>query len=399
MNKYQLLYIFTYAPIGFMGPLIGPYLKTLGFSGTEIGVVTGFGTFVAIFAAGFWGKRFSRATYGTKLIGKLCIAAGIFALVCSYMDNFVIFAIAYGIMFFFQGPVMGLTDAVVIERNVNFANVRLFGSMGYAVAVFLGGKISQTFGLDKIFPLYALAFLIGAVLLFKMAYIDSNCKIVSNTNDVDEEKQPLISSSLGTYTYKDVLMNKHTLYLIIVGIFIFGSNVANNTYFSFLYMDGGGNLSGVGLAFLLMAGSEAPFMAITPILAKKFGGEKLILFAMVLSVLRFSLYGMGPNYNFLLWSFPLQGIVNGILLVEYVKYISRTVYLSANKKILGMAISIFYGISSSGGSIICNFLGGIAMDNFGSNGVYILFAILNGVGTLFYVIFGLHKKEHKSLNW
>ena len=40
-----------------------------------------------------------------------------------------------------------------------------------------------------------------------------------------------------------------------------GTNVANNTYFSFLYIEGGGTVAGVGIAMLLMVGSEVPFMA------------------------------------------------------------------------------------------------------------------------------------------
>ena len=47
---YKMLYTFTYMAIGSMTPLIGYYLNGLGFSGSQIGVVTATGTAVAVFA-------------------------------------------------------------------------------------------------------------------------------------------------------------------------------------------------------------------------------------------------------------------------------------------------------------------------------------------------------------
>lgn len=65
-----------------------------------------------------------------------------------------------------------------------------------------------------------------------------------------------------------------------------GTNVANNTYFSFLFRDGGGTVAGVGTIFLLMVGSEAPFMALAPKLSRKLSQERAIVLAMALSAIR-----------------------------------------------------------------------------------------------------------------
>ncbi|MEG0662433.1 MAG: MFS transporter, partial [Anaerovoracaceae bacterium] len=190
-------------------------------------------------------------------------------------------------------------------------------------------------------------------------------------------------------SYRHLFANKRYLQLLLCAFFFCGTNVANNTYFSFLYVEGGGTVAGVGLAFFLMAGSEAPFMAWTARLARRFTLEKLLLFAMILSTLRFAWYATGPDSTVLLLTFFLQGMVNGILLVEFIRYIARLVQPDYS----GVAIALYYSLSSGGSTILCQLVGGRILDFTGSWGVYLFFALLNLMGTLLYLFFGLQKEE------
>lgn len=60
-GRYAAMYHFTYMAIGALTPMIGQYLKQIGFSGTQIGSITATGTAVAIFASAFWGGQYSRS--------------------------------------------------------------------------------------------------------------------------------------------------------------------------------------------------------------------------------------------------------------------------------------------------------------------------------------------------
>ena len=376
--KLKVLYFFVFSAMGVMNPLISQYLSGIGFSGTEIGTITSVSTAVAIGASAFWGHRYANSKDGRKVIVFLCIAAAIMGLINSNISSFVLFVFSYGLMFFFQGPINGAADSMVIENNVEFASVRLWGAIGYALAVFAGGRIGDTFGLENIFYIYTAAYIIGAVIVMK---------VKTKPHDViSREKQMEKEQKIG---YLDLLSDKRAVQLIFCGIFICGSNVANNTYFSFLYLDGGGTMSGVGTVFLLMVGCEAPFMALAPWLSRKISREKAIAFAAMLQAVRFLWYSTSPSAGMLTGTFFLQGIVNGILLVEYVKYISSVV----QPRLIGIAVAAYYAISSHIGTIICNFFGGIAMDYTGSTGVYFLFGILNCIGVILFILFGLHKSE------
>lgn len=374
MNKFKFLYIFTYAPIGIICPLIGQYLDSIGFSGTQIGAVTAIGTAASIPAGLIWGKIYSESNYGKKVIAFLCIAAACISVICLNVHTFVLFAFLYSCMYFFHGPVMGLCDAMVIEEKAPFSSIRLWGSVGYAFAVFVGGKVGESYGLHNIFILYAITFVIASIIALSIREM--------------EHHQSNLSAASGNTEGKYLRLMRETKYIkmLFAGFFIIGANVANNTYFGFLYRDGGGSIAGIGLVFFLMTLSEAPFMAIAPKIAEKISPQKLVLLAMIVSALRYFWFSTGPSSTMLLAFFFLQGFVNGFILVEFIKTLAKYV----RSDLVGLAVPTFYSFTM-GSTIICNYIGGAILDVYGSTGVYLFFTIYSLIGLLIYMLFKLYK--------
>lgn len=372
--RYRALYFCLYAPLGVVCPLIGTYLDYIGFDGAQIGIITSCGTAVAILAGFFWGRIYANAKNQKGIILILCFMAPVLAVSSTFTRVFIIYLLIYSAMYFFQGPMMGLVDSRTIDRTKDFSVIRAYGAAGYAIAVFIAGQIGEKIGLEKIFYLYALGYVFALILVLT----ESDKGYVKKVAQVKEKIK------IG-----EVMKNKRLMKLLICAFFIQATNVPNATYFTFLFQDGGGSVAGVGLAFLLMAGSEAPFMFLLPWLHKWISTEKIIPIAMAVSVLRFAMYSFGPSSTFLLATFILQGIVNGIVLVEQVKYVSKL----AGERLSAMAISTYYAASCSGSTIVTTFISGYILDAFGSTGVYLFFTLLNAVGLILYLVLGLHKEN------
>ena len=296
------LYFFIYCPLGIICPLIGQYLSSIGFSGTQVGTITSLGTGTAILAGLFWGKIYANTSRKKILLAFMCLAAATLGVVSTGTTIFIIYAVIYSGMYFFQGPIHGLSDAFVLDRSEHFSAIRATGAAGYAVAVFVAGRVAESTGLKSIFFMYAGAYVIAACLFLR--------EEEPTTFRTAEEKVKM------SVLFKD----RNFVKLLICAFFLMGTNVGNSTYFGYLFREQGGSVAGIGVAFLLMAGSEAPFMALTPVLSRKFGAEKTLLFAMVMAVIRFGFYSTGPDYKVLLATFFLQGMTNGIILVEIVNY-------------------------------------------------------------------------------
>ena len=365
------LYFFIYCPLGIICPLIGQYLSSIGFSGTQVGTITSLGTGTAILAGLFWGKIYANTSRKKILLAFMCLAAATLGVVSTGTTIFIIYAVIYSGMYFFQGPIHGLSDAFVLDRSEHFSAIRATGAAGYAVAVFVAGRVAESTGLKSIFFMYAGAYVIAACFFLR--------EEEPTTFRTAEEKVKM------SVLFKD----RNFVKLLICAFFLMGTNVGNSTYFGYLFREQGGSVAGIGVAFLLMAGSEAPFMALTPVLSRKFGAEKTLLFAMVMAVIRFGFYSTGPDYKVLLATFFLQGMTNGIILVEIVKYFGRIV----EPRLSSVSISVFYAIGNSLSVILCSFIGGIMLDMAGACAVYRFFAIFNFVSVILYKALGMHRRR------
>ncbi len=392
--NYVALNIFSYAAIGMLFPLIGQYLYSLGFDGTQIGTTIALSTVIAIFATTFWGERYNNSLKRKRVVVFLCLISAIWALLLLSVEIYLVFLIGFMILFFFYSPIMGLNDAMTIESGQSFNSIRKWGSIGFALATFVAGKSAEAFGLWIIFPGFSLSFVLSALAIMIMIRRENKKKTTLSKVDVAEvgadSEKPHIKVEPTKYIH--LIRNKKYLAILISAFFVMGTNVANNTYFSFLYIEGGGNIGGVGTAFLLMAGSEAIFMALSKRISQKISLERTILLAMIISVLRYGWYSTGPSSGLLLGTFFLQGIVNGIILVEFIRYIHKTVEV----KELGMAISLYYAVSTNLSTIFCQFLGGLALDFGGGSSVYLFFSLYNVVGVVVYLLFGLHRSSLKD---
>ena len=379
---YAVLYNFSYMAIGALTPLIGQYLKFEGFSGAQIGTITATGTTVAIFASAFWGGVYSRSRNRQKVLVLLILSAAALNAVLGLAQGFLIVTLIFGVMYFFQAPIMSLEDAFTVStRASSFGSIRTWGAVGFALGVFITSLLVDATSLNGIFPMYIGCFIIAAA---AMAIIGRSATGGNEAQAAEEEEQ-----SSGFRGYIDVMKDKRLRHLILCAFMMGGSNVANNTYFSFLYIEGGGTLAGVGLCMLIMVGSEAPFMAWSHSMTERFTRERIILIAMAVSVLRFAVYAAGLPWWMLIVTGVSQGFVNGILLVEFVRYAA----VLAPKGCRSLAISTYYVIGSNLSTIVCQFAGGFLLDAAGPKGVYGFFAVMNLAGVILYLLYGLHKES------
>ena len=374
--KSHALYFFLYCPLGAMTPLIGQYLNSIGFSGTQVGVVTSMGTASAVLFGLLWGRVYSNTQSKRRLIAAMFLAAGIFSILTLSTKVFFTYVTIYAAMYAFQGPVYGLCDSLVIANGDNFSKVRSFGAVGFSAAVYITGSYAEAHGLKSIFYIYAMTFAVAAIIVLRM------------------KEPPHYKNNDGSRknSAKELFRDKKYVHLLICSFFVFGCAIANSTYFGYLYREGGGTIYGIGVAFLLMAGSEAVFMLLVPRINKVLPTERLTVIAVGLCALRFAFYAFGPGYKLLLATFFLQGMSNGIIWVEFIKYFGKI----PEPRLSSLGISTFHAIGNNFSSIVCSLLGGILLDAFGARGCYLFFAIWNGLAFVLYLLWGLQKGGETS---
>ena len=381
--------------LGILLPLIGAHLDQVGFTGDQIGIVTASGTFVAVFAAPFWGQRYAAIESASRryyLVAAIFVAAAVIALILPGLRSFIPFLLMFILLYVFQSPSASLMDALTIDAGEDFGMIRTFGALGFAVSCFGAAFLADRMGTFVIFPIYAGCFMTGAAIVLLIRRSRGGDRVAAggsreeagDRGDAPAKEEP-VSGGRGWQMYRQLLGNRAYVLIVLCAFFINGTDNANNTYFNFLYLDGGGTLTGVGIAFLLMAGSEAPFMAASTWLCRRFGQDRILMIAIVFSVIRFGLFALGLPAPVLIALFPLQGLVNGITLVEYVKYVARVI----PSELSGIGIAVYYAIGSSFSTIVCQLVGGHLLDHAlfslsGPQSVYLFFALFNIAGVLIF---------------
>ncbi len=383
--SYVGIYTFIYAALGMLVPLLGQYLAHIGFTGVQIGIITSAATAIGIFASPYWGYRFHNSRDSAGIVLFLCIVSTLTAVGLLFVKQYALFLLGYGIFSFFQTPIIPLTDAMTLENRLPFGAVRKWGAIGFAAGVFLAGQLADNVSLAIIFPLCALGYTVTGIITARLRMGKAE---ISKTAERFEESPKKERKG----NYRILIRNKKLMALLFAAFFICGTNVANNVYFGFLYKNVGGSIAGIGIALLLMCGGEAPFMAWTKRLENAISMERMILISMIISFLRYLWYSTGPAPALLIGTFFIQGMVNGIVLVELVRYIAKLV----ERSMIGMAMTLYQAISTSLSSILCQFASGVVLDFWGARQVYLFFAIYNAIGILLYIGFRLYKCSEKD---
>lgn len=379
------LYFFMYCPLGFVCPLIGQYCTSIGFSGTQVGVVTSAATGAAVLGGLFWGRLYANAMRKRLIVMIMFALSACMSLISLTTGMFILYTALYSLLYFNQGPSHGLCDSMIIANGENFPVVRAIGAIGYAAACFTGGQWAETHGLRGIFVMHAVSYLIAIAVMTgekeppHYAIEEKVHANGGNENDIRKKTEKITALKL--------MKDKDFLQLLLCSFFTLGTTMANNTYFSYLYTEVGGDLAGIGTAFMLMAGSEAVFMLLVPVLNKKISTEKLIMIGISAAIIRFLIYSTGPSTAVLLGTFFLQGIMNGIILVEIVRYFEKIV----EPEYSSISVSTYYALGNNLSAIVCNMVAGVILDAAGATGVYVFFAAFNAVGLALYILFGLYK--------
>lgn len=352
---YSTWYFLMYFALGSFFPLFSQLLSSFKLEGSTLGIIFSIGSFATIISQPFWGFVNDKMKKPKKLISFLLISSSI-AIFCFFFTKgaFVV-SLVYLIFMFFNSGTGSISDSSVLSSGIPFGKVRLWGSIGYAIGVQFAGLVSEKLGIKSILIIY-IVFMILTVLIMKTI----------NFNKAEVKKIQLSD-------IKELVHNKKYL-LAALGCFLVGGSVTgNNNYFGLLYKELGGSIAGIGLAFLLFAGSEAPFMMFFQKVSRKINLVHGLIFVSGISAIRWILYSYTSNPNVLLWSFLLQGISVGGYLVFTTLYIAEV----TEEKVRTTALSLFGALSMGLGGMVLQYFSGKIMAGFGISKVYVFFAIAN----------------------
>ncbi|MBN1182027.1 MAG: MFS transporter [Bacteroidales bacterium] len=375
-TKVKAIYLLLYMAFATWRVFYNVYLEENGFTGTQIGIVNAIMMATIFLVVPIWGVLADRKGIRPTLLWA-CLATIVlmFFLGKILMLKFLVFYIF--LLTLFHHPLGALTDALAVEYSsinpkYNYGGLRLWGSLGWAVASIIGGFLFMELDTKYIFPVASLFFL--GIIPFLALPIKR--KVIYKPHF-----QPL--------TIDLILKNKQLvtviLLLLLYGIACTPINNFINLYFTQLKASN----KVIGYAYALQAISELPFFLLGDRLLKRYGPRTLISLSMSAFFIRMLLYGLFPNIELAITLGVLQGISWSFFLVGIVHHIHELL----PKGMHATAQSIIWGIYLGLGQTIGNLGIGYLKDTIGMVKVMLWFSLPIFV---LMILFNLYFWKHKT---
>ena len=339
---------------------LGAYMnKTLGFSGTEVGLVFSSKGMAAIFAPliiGIIADKFIPAKY----LYMLCHLIGAISLfyAASVTDSQIMFLVMLVNMMVFM-PTIALSNSISyitlakekLDTVAVFPKIRVFGTVGFIIAMWIISLMK--FELSKV-QLY----MASAASLVLVIY-SATLPVVP----LAKKKSQSWITSLGLDAF--VLFKKPTMAVFFLFAMLLGAVLQiTNTFGGTFLRDFGSNpayqdslvvqYSAILLSVSQMA--EIGFILVIPFFLQRFGIKKVMIISMLAWTLRFGLFAFGDpspiGFGLLILSMIVYGCafdffnISGSIFIE--KEVSPTIRSSAQ----GLYMTIVNGIGAMIGAIV-----------------------------------------------
>lgn len=365
-----LVYYFVlYFGIGIFGSYLTLFfLKHTPLTETQITLVLSFKPFINILSANFFAyvsDRFNKHKLMLFFGFITTIITSFILLYLSVSQDIRIIIFAYFLLSFFISYPPELSDNFALEygniHNLPFGRIRLFGSLGYAIAGFIGGRLTGYYGLTIIFYAYGLSLLVPALMVFKLPNISTK-----------EDTKPKAEK-----IYQRLFQIKEFRYILVLSFLMFGSINAMSTFFS-IYIQNYAklDLAFLGLTMFITASAEIPMMFMSDRLINKYGAYKILSMASFLTFIRFMVYFFLPSKPWIILVSFTHGIGYGGAFTALMHLIKEHIPSDIRASAIGFNSSVAMGLGSFLIVSISSFL-------FNAHSVFLILSVFQFIAAIF----------------
>lgn len=337
-------YFFYFAVVGALTPYWGLYLKSLGYSSQDVGVIGAIILATRIVAPNFWGWVADKTQQRLKIIRSGSLIACIFFAGVLLDQRYWWLVLVISCYTFFWHAVLPQFEVITLSYLGNeyrrYSQIRLWGSIGFIAAVVGLGWLFDIMPV-RYLPLFILSFLV-------LIWLSS----LSLKNITEHQ------SSSASQGFLSLVFQPSTLCFLAVSFLLQLSHGYYYTFYSlYLVEHYGYSNTATGLLWALGVFAEVGIFLVMHKIMHRFDLRGLLLFTLAITVIRWLLIGVYAEYLFvLLVAQLLHACSFGIAHAVSIEWV-RTHFKGAHQG-QGQALysSLSYGAGGAAGALIGGFL-------------------------------------------
>src|SRR6266508_1728479 len=270
-------YFLYFAAFASLMPFFVLFYQGRGFSGAQIGLLTGIPPLVTLIAAPSW-----TGIADSKRWHKWVMSLGIMVavLVIFLLPSLTSFAVVFGAIILFNtflSPISSLADSATMtmlgEERAMYGRIRLGGTIGWGLFAPIAGAMAQNYGLKIVFWSFSAIMLTNLFVSQRFVY-SSHEKDTSNSGGI-----------------RVLLTNRRWINFLFLA-FLGGLGTFAVSSYLFPYMaELGANETTMGFALTISTLTEIPIFFFGDRLVKRFTNYGLLILALVMVAIRSLLLG------------------------------------------------------------------------------------------------------------
>lgn len=354
-------YFLYFAAFASFMPFIVLFYRELGFSGTQIGLLTGLPPLVSLVAGPLWTSVADATRRHTLILGLgiLASAAAIFLL--PQFESFTAVFVVIILFNVFASPLASLGDSATMSmlgtERAMYGRIRLGGTIGWGIFAQIAGILFNLYGLKVLFFVFAGLSLVNFFVSQKLTF---------GHIAPDTERGSV-----------RVLLTSRRWIFFLVSAFLGGLGAFTvASYLSPYLQELGANGQQIGFAFTIATVTELPVFFFGNRLVRRFGSYGLFMISLVLIGIRSLLLAAANTLSLAILVQALGGMIFPAMWSAGVAYADEHAPAGLKATAQGILGAVSFGI----GSAVAGFVGGPLLESIGGRGMFLVFGIIILIG-------------------
>jgi len=364
------------------------FLKSAGYSNTELGVIVASGSCLAFLLPLFVSPVIDRSeklnASGTVLaIQALELVLG--ALVFVISRKCAVLSVTYVVWVGLMYMCNPLCTQIALDyshggQEINYGIARAIGSLAFVFASALIGKVLETVSF-RVLPVSAIVMQAVLLLLIVLLRKQSGKKDVGLSGSGQEQSTDL----------KGFIVHNTEFTVLLAGIaMVFTGSQFLGVYMINVVERVGGTATTMGYLHAFFAFMEIPSMVLWSRIGRGKWTSRLLTVSMVCFTLKMVLFCLAGNVPVLFIGGFFQLLGYGMYTPAIVDYIRKSIPYEDSVKAQSLA-----GAMVTLGGVLASTVGGMLTDRIGVHTALVVFACISGLGTLV-CLYAIRKKQRKD---
>ena len=368
-------YLFYFAALGALIPFWTLYLSSLGFTSIQIGQLMAIPTATKIIAPYIWGWLGDHIGRRMAIVRTGSLLAFLTFLFVFWLTDYAGLALAMSLFSFFWNAVLPQVEVVTFhylkDETPKYSRIRVWGSVGFVVAVTGLGFVVDSLGPASILPVLALLYLgiwIATLLIPE--------------NEESEEKSGESHMPIGAFLLQPGILAFFSACLLM--------QMSHGSYYTFysIYLESHGySKSLIGELWALGVVAEVVvYIFFMHSALVRFGAIRLLMFSLLLAALRWLLIGSFSEYlPVLLFAQLLHAATFGIFHAAAI----HSVHHRFPRRLLGRGQALYSSVSFGLGGTLGSLSSGYLWEYFGPFASFLVSTVI--AFSAFLIIYAAHR--------